>query len=717
MGWGGEWGVVRVRGRVVRAGRGVAVANGTRIPRPSLTTNQGRAIGAPPAMSRWARENQARWLGQVGCSADATLLVAGGGTNFCTEAAFLMWVAELALGGVCAAYGAVLLLVARSIVRVSPWAVARLAVKLQVQTSDHRFATLATTMLGERRRAAERQQVLAVHSPRAKIVTARAPQPAAACTGGCNPIYRRLQPCALQVLATSKIVTAAFLSVMVAVYVAAAIAPAGARLAHTVVSLCCFALVGVVVLLLLMFGSDTLKGVLDQQPLVRLAAANLRTDGTLAQAVCVFLFAPLFTAYLALAAANQAARKAAAAAAAATATAAAATAAADTAAADTDAAADAVRGPAAWAFGAFAKPLDASDATLRLTKLASAQLQHVRSWPWATVLLTVNYLGLAAWVLLYGSTLTYMGMAVLIAYLKTMHWLLASLLFFVVGIIMFLLPPVPGLAVYLTAGILLVPACEQPFGGEAAGGFWLACAYAAFLAYLMKLAAQVLQQKGIGEVLGRSLYVRSTVGVNSRLIKAIQLILARPGVSLAKVSVLCGGPDWPTAVLCGILRADVRQMLLGLSPIVLLTAPTSMAGAFQLRVAEGPGWVAASSLMLMLAGAVQLTFGLLMLYFIEEVGPPAPRPQHRPRPPPDRSRLPRPPPDLQTAADCPARPHPCAREAAAAGRLTRASQPAALCTPTRTPCAPPVHRRPLCPMASAGQDQPGRADRGPRRRR
>ena len=154
-----------------------------------------------------------------------------------------------------------------------------------------------------------------------------------------------------------------------------------------------------------MFGTETLKGVLDQQPLVRLAASNLKTDNALAQALCVFLFAPLFAGYLALAAANQAVRKCGAA--------------------------------------SFTKPLDSSDEKLVLTKLASAHLQHVRAWPWATVLLTVNYLGVAAWVLLYGSTLTYMGMAVLIAWLKTMHWVAASAIFFVVGIIMFLLPPVP----------------------------------------------------------------------------------------------------------------------------------------------------------------------------------------------------------------------------------------------------------------------------------
>ena len=120
-----------------------------------------------------------------------------------------MWVAELALAGVCLIYGVVLLLVAQSIVRISPWAVARLAIGMQ--TSRFRFATLAAGALTERKRAAEQRKVLAL----------------------------------------SKIVMAVFFFVMVAVYVAAAIAPAGTRLAHAVVALCFFALVGVALVLTL----------------------------------------------------------------------------------------------------------------------------------------------------------------------------------------------------------------------------------------------------------------------------------------------------------------------------------------------------------------------------------------------------------------------------------------------------------------------------------
>ena len=77
-----------------------------------------------------------------------------------------MWVAELALAGVCLIYGVVLLLVAQSIVRISPWAVARLAIGMQ--TSRFRFATLAAGALTERKRAAEQRKVLAL----SKIVMA-----------------------------------------------------------------------------------------------------------------------------------------------------------------------------------------------------------------------------------------------------------------------------------------------------------------------------------------------------------------------------------------------------------------------------------------------------------------------------------------------------------------------------------------------------------------
>uniref|UniRef100_A0A7S2NPG3 Uncharacterized protein n=1 Tax=Haptolina brevifila TaxID=156173 RepID=A0A7S2NPG3_9EUKA len=299
-------------------------------------------------------------------------------------------------------------------------------------------------------------------------------------------------------------------------------------------------------------------------------------DGNLIKAMFVFFGTPLFICYLCIAALNQTVRK------------------------------------TTSACG-IAPILPDNDRPLVLTRLAHDQCSALSHWAWSSILLKVHILGLLAWGFLYGSTLTYMGLAALIAFLRTVHWLVASIIFFITGLSMFLLPPVPGLAVYLCAGVLLTPACEDTFG------YLGACAYSASLAFAMKLVAQVCQQKMIGERLGSSTQVKAMVGVNTDLIKSIRKILEQPGLSLAKVSILCGGPDWPTAVLCGILGLEVRQMLIGLLPIFMLTIPTSLSGAFELRAEEAGLWGPLATMMLLIAALVQLILGVLALYFIEQV--------------------------------------------------------------------------------------------------
>ena len=51
----------------------------------------------------------------------------------------------------------------------------------------------------------------------------------------------------------------------------------------------------------------------------------------------------------------------------------------------------------------------------------------------------------------------------------------------------------------------------------------------------MKMVAQVLQQKGIGEYLGESVGVKAAVGVNTDLIKAIRPLLEQPGATHAGI--------------------------------------------------------------------------------------------------------------------------------------------------------------------------------------
>ena len=81
------------------------------------------------------------------------------------------------------------------------------------------------------------------------------------------------------------------------------------------------------------------------------------------------------------------------------------------------------------------------------------------------------------------------------------------------------------------------------------------------LALLLKLTAVVLAA-AIGELLGKKVSIKYMVGVHKVSIRAIEMILKRPGLNKAKVAILIGGPDWPTSVLTGILGLSLPQMLL-----------------------------------------------------------------------------------------------------------------------------------------------------------
>ena len=67
--------------------------------------------------------------------------------------------------------------------------------------------------------------------------------------------------------------------------------------------------------------------------------------------------------------------------------------------------------------------------------------------------------------------------------------------------------------------------------------------------------------------------MRAFVGPNTVQMKAARYILSQPGITLAKSSILCGGPDWPTSVICGLLGLDCCSMLVGLVPIIVFTTP------------------------------------------------------------------------------------------------------------------------------------------------
>ncbi|KAG8468380.1 hypothetical protein KFE25_013463 [Diacronema lutheri] len=147
--------------------------------------------------------------------------------------------------------------------------------------------------------------------------------------------------------------------------------------------------------------------------------------------------------------------------------------------------------------------------------------------------------------------------------------------FWAVGLFLFLLPPVPGVPVYLTGGLMITASARASLGY--AGALALATA----TCFLLKLTACFVQQEGIGRYLSRFVVVRQALAVNSRQTRAIKAILSRPGLTARKACVLVGGPDWPTSVLAGVLRCNVWQCLLGTTPAILVIAPQCAVGALQ----------------------------------------------------------------------------------------------------------------------------------------
>ncbi len=179
------------------------------------------------------------------------------------------------------------------------------------------------------------------------------------------------------------------------------------------------------------------------------------------------------------------------------------------------------------------------------------------------------------------------------------------------GLAMFLLPPVPGAPVYIAVGVILPGKAEAQFGFV--GGVFFAIA----LSFALKLLAVGLQQKVIGELWGsKNVWVRQTVGINSVEIRAMRKILRQPGLNFSKVVILVGGPDWPTSVLTGIMKLNLFQMLLGTLPVIILIAPTVVAGAMAARASDNDFISTLSTVFLFFTAFIQ---GFALLWAVQVI--------------------------------------------------------------------------------------------------
>ncbi|CAD7949427.1 unnamed protein product [Amoebophrya sp. A120] len=253
----------------------------------------------------------------------------------------------------------------------------------------------------------------------------------------------------------------------------------------------------------------------------------------------------------------------------------------------------------------------------RCTKACSAQLGHVAQWNKTSVISKAYVWALAVFTLNVGCTkglnLGLIGLGEVLSG-KPAYQIL--IVWYIAGLVGFLLPPVPGPPVYLFGGLVVVGAFEKEFE-DPDTGFWLGLAITSVVALILKLNACAMQQKCIGQPLGSYKFIRALVGVHTPTIRAIEVVLRQPGLTFGKCAILCGGPDWPVSVLTGILRCRLSQMLLGTCPIFIFVTPTVMTGAFKRKTDKI--FVTLTALLLFFSVLLACAMGVAACYAIQEV--------------------------------------------------------------------------------------------------
>eukprot|EP00746_Dinoflagellata_sp_MGD_P005241 gnl/MRDRNA2_/MRDRNA2_110162_c0_seq1.p1 gnl/MRDRNA2_/MRDRNA2_110162_c0~~gnl/MRDRNA2_/MRDRNA2_110162_c0_seq1.p1 ORF type:complete len:974 (-),score=139.96 gnl/MRDRNA2_/MRDRNA2_110162_c0_seq1:87-3008(-) len=245
----------------------------------------------------------------------------------------------------------------------------------------------------------------------------------------------------------------------------------------------------------------------------------------------------------------------------------------------------------------------------------------LQNWNWTSVLTKAAYCGLFYFIIQVGCS---QGVTIFLSWLneKLHHsplplWGILVVLFFV-GQILFLLPPIPGVPIYLVAGVVITEKCAQ--NGT---GLWWGVCVACFFSFAVKMVAIALQQKMIGEHFSSSVSIRKLVGVQTVGIRAVEHILEKKGLHTDKVAVLVGGPDWPTSVLTGILRLHLAETLLGSLPCLFLIIPVVLAATCMSKatvdVQRQEQWMCLAHAMLMFAALTQAAAMIVAGFYLHRV--------------------------------------------------------------------------------------------------
>mmetsp|Transcript_22037 Transcript_22037/g.50305 ORF Transcript_22037/g.50305 Transcript_22037/m.50305 type:complete len:604 (-) Transcript_22037:934-2745(-) len=166
------------------------------------------------------------------------------------------------------------------------------------------------------------------------------------------------------------------------------------------------------------------------------------------------------------------------------------------------------------------------------TDVTSNQINGMKSWNWVKVIKNSIFCGAVYLTLfVFIGQFTNVFLSWLIESTKDMTLTVVTILMFIVGIMLFLLPPVPGFPIYLTSGIILVNS------GLPQLGLMGSICYTISFALLLKISACTIQQKIIGERMCDSISVRQMVGINSQPMRAAKLVLSEPKFSVGKIMV------------------------------------------------------------------------------------------------------------------------------------------------------------------------------------
>jgi len=264
---------------------------------------------------------------------------------------------------------------------------------------------------------------------------------------------------------------------------------------------------------------------------------------------------------------------------------------------------------------------DADHLTNCVTSEADRHIRFFLSWDRSKVYKYAVYWGIAFMALnVLVAKFTLLFLSWLIQQTSAMSLASVTGIMTGVGIVMFLLPPVPGVPIYLALGIVVLAV------GRDTMGIVGSVAYASLASLVIKLVSVALQQKMFGAWLKNYVSVRKFVAINSTLTRAMRLVLGEKGLSVAKCAILVGGPDWPTSTMCGIMDLPLLPVQVGTLPVIFLILPTVMTGTFtymsSLRIDGQPEFSWAGTLAAIFAATTAIVqFGAMVIavFYLERI--------------------------------------------------------------------------------------------------